>query len=115
MHYNNGREVKVGDPVIGLNNNTPTVGTVIHCQPGSETCNLIIHSTSRFDTKLLTDHMVGVVPWPFMERIIAALPDGTVFFSTTYTSYTASDFLHAEDALAACATEALPSVPAPQS
>ncbi len=41
MHYANGREAKVGDPVVGKVYNTPGIvaGTLVSLTPGPESCN----------------------------------------------------------------------------
>lgn len=43
MHYKNGREAKVGDPVIGKDyQGLPFSGIVAKTNPGSTTCNLVV-------------------------------------------------------------------------
>lgn len=43
MHYRNGREVKVGDSVVGKNHDgTPISGIVAKTLPGSDACNIAI-------------------------------------------------------------------------
>ena len=42
MHYKNGREVKVGDRVIGMENGLPKAGIVIETVPGSTACNIAL-------------------------------------------------------------------------
>jgi hypothetical protein len=42
MHYQNGRQVKVGDRVIGFHNGLPKAGVVIDTLPGSTACNIAI-------------------------------------------------------------------------
>ncbi|MGC4016139.1 MAG: hypothetical protein QM755_16690 [Luteolibacter sp.] len=42
MHYKNGREVKVGDRVVGILNGLPKAGIVIDTLPGSTACNIAI-------------------------------------------------------------------------
>lgn len=42
MHYKNGREVKVGDRVIGRHNGLPKVGIVVQTLPGSDACNIAL-------------------------------------------------------------------------
>jgi hypothetical protein len=40
MHYKNGREVKIGDRVIGFQNGLPKAGIVIATVPESTACNI---------------------------------------------------------------------------
>ena len=42
MHYKNGREVKVGDRVVGLINGMPKAGIVIETLPDSDACNIAL-------------------------------------------------------------------------
>ena len=42
MHYKNGREVKIGDRVVGLENGVPKAGIVVETLPGSDACNIAI-------------------------------------------------------------------------
>lgn len=99
MHYKNGREAKVGDSVIGSNNGIPVVGTVIFIQPSAQQCNLMIHSTQKVKSG------GGQSDYPIVGAIVSVAGDATAFMSTTFTSYTASEFFHAEDALACIAAE----------
>lgn len=47
MHYSNGREVNLGDPVIGRDwQGLPVAGVVVKVNPGSETCNMTIAPVS---------------------------------------------------------------------
>jgi hypothetical protein len=39
MHYKNGREAKVGDRVVVLNNGKPLGGVLVEATPGSSSCN----------------------------------------------------------------------------
>ena len=39
MHYKNGREAKVGDRVVVLNQGKPFAGVLIETTPGSTSCN----------------------------------------------------------------------------
>ena len=39
MHYKNGREAKVGDRVVVLNNGKPMGGILVEANPGSTSCN----------------------------------------------------------------------------
>lgn len=39
MHYKNGREAKVGDRVVVLNNGKPFGGILVEATPGSTSCN----------------------------------------------------------------------------
>ncbi|HMJ06375.1 MAG TPA: hypothetical protein VK474_09000 [Chthoniobacterales bacterium] len=41
MHYKNGREVKVGDRVVGLHNGLPKAGIVIETA-NSDACNIAL-------------------------------------------------------------------------
>ena len=43
MHYQNGREVKVGDSVVGKGyDGTPIAGVVVKTIPGATTCNISV-------------------------------------------------------------------------
>jgi hypothetical protein len=42
MHYRNGREVKVGDPVVGTDGSYPKAGVVVRIEAGCGTCNITI-------------------------------------------------------------------------
>ena len=42
MHYKNGREVRIGDRVIGFHNGLPKAGIVIDALPASTACNIAI-------------------------------------------------------------------------
>jgi hypothetical protein len=93
MHYKNNRPVQIGDPVIGISNQIPIVGTVI-ASNASETCNLTIASVQQIKQDTIKENN-----YPLIDQILAVLPDGDIYAATTYSAYTASDFLHAADAL----------------
>lgn len=41
MHFKNGREVKIGDRVVGRDyTNNPVAGVVVTTSPGATTCNI---------------------------------------------------------------------------
>lgn len=42
MHYKNGREVKIGDRVVGRHNDLPKVGIVVELLPASDSCNMAL-------------------------------------------------------------------------
>jgi hypothetical protein len=44
MHYKNGREAKVGDPVVGRCYNTPglVAGTLVSITPGPDSCSALV-------------------------------------------------------------------------
>lgn len=65
MHYQNGREVKIGDSVVGKDHGgNVTAGIVVGMTPGAQACN------------------IKVVP------------------ANQWATYTAGEFLHADDAFA---------------
>ena len=47
MHYKNGREAKVGDPVVGVTFNIKGIlaGTLVSLTPGPDTCSAIVGTT----------------------------------------------------------------------
>lgn len=67
MHYKNGREVKVGDKVVGADwQRNPVAGIVVAVAPGSTTCNISIvpthpHATYNSDQFL---HVDDALPLP---------------------------------------------------
>ena len=99
MHYKNGREAQIGDPVIGISNGIPTVGYVLFIQSQSETCNLVIASVQKIPVEQVQKNN-----YPLIDNILAVTPYGDIYSATAYSAYTASDFLHAADAIAIVST-----------
>jgi len=68
MHYKNGREVKVGDRVVGILNGLPKAGIVVDTVPGSTACNIAIvpcpeYVSCSYQSKDFL-HAEDVTAWP---------------------------------------------------
>jgi hypothetical protein len=98
MHYKNGREVKLGDPVVGTGYNLKgvIVGTVVGLVPGQSSRNIRIavpRTEVREDGKFIS----GASGMYYRETYPSEGPSVMV---TPYIEYGQTDaFLHAEDAL----------------
>lgn len=102
MHYKNGREAKVGDPVIGVTYNIKGViaGTLLSITPGPDACSAMVGITYIRQTE-------GNGKFPFYNPDTLVRVQGTsnhggsgdlaiTCFKQDYTH--CSNLLHAEDA-----------------
>jgi hypothetical protein len=106
MHYKNGREAKVGDPVIGTGYNIKGViaGIVAGLTPGSDTCNIRVLTLQQSEAVSLA----GLSAHVHSEYIGTdeGKPEYETSLYRTVTEHGAvSSFLHAEDALEPKAVE----------
>jgi len=65
MHYKNGREVNIGDKVVGRDYvNNPVCGVVINMMPAETCCNISVVSTTNFLNYTANDflHIDDAIP-----------------------------------------------------
>ncbi len=102
MHYKNGREAKVGDPVVGITYNIKgsIAGTLLSVTPGQDTCSALVGTIRvvHANTDGKFPRSAGV-----LVRIQGTINHGNageqvaVYYVEDYTH--CANLLHAEDAL----------------
>ena len=94
MHYKNGREAKVGDPVIGTtyNRKGTQIGIIVGITPGTDTCNCRV---AVIDALPLPGHHYGRAGVVHVE-VTSGVP-GNVLISPSVDFSACGDLLHAED------------------
>ncbi len=95
MHYKNGREAKIGDPVVGTGYNYGTVaGTLLSITPASESCNCMIGTLTLVPLEKATMPVVG------FQGSEAHGSAGERYATIYRIEYSQGDYLlHAEDAM----------------
>lgn len=98
MHYKNGREAKVGDPVVGTCFNTPhkVAGTLVSLTPGTDACSAMVGFVEVVEVEAVQSYDV-TCKVQGTEQHGSGGPRMASVYRQDYTE--CKHLLHAEDAL----------------
>jgi hypothetical protein len=105
MHYANGREAKVGDPVVGRVYNTEGIiaGTLVSLTPGPDACSAQVEWIAALTSPDQRFPRMQAIDWPSRKRLTqlhgSGGPEAEFLLCRDYSH--AGNLLHAEDAHAA--------------
>lgn len=95
MHYKNGREAKLGDPVVGRVGSNVIAGTIVSMYPGATSCNVSV------STRTLQSLGTGVQTLYQTTKLVTDADGKSHLLGDGETTANCDQLVHAEDAMAA--------------